>query len=87
MNNQEWSKAELNEWKKFWESDMGGKALEKMNQIREMLYLASMNARTTDEAGIMIARAAGITMVLDDIQVGIQAAEKENEKEDKKAKK
>ena len=80
MDNKAWDKPKLQEWKKFWESEMGQEALAKMRAIKEQCSNDSMGQANPDMIAAYVGRAAGIELVLQDIQVGINAA---NEKEDK----
>lgn len=90
MDNQPWDKARLTEWKKFWESEMGKEAVAKMNKLKTELLDESMRRINAEEISWCTARAAGIQIVLDDIQTGIKMAdeaakrEKEAEQSDHK---
>lgn len=89
MNNekqQPWSKAELEEWKKFWESEMGQRALEKMRNIKQQLVDTSMTQQDEGAIAAYIGRAAGIEIVLEDIQAGFDALTKITEKEEEEKK-
>ena len=88
MEKQEpWSKAELEDWKKFWESEMGQRALEKMRNIKQQLIDASMSQADVNSIAAYVGRAAGIEMVIEDIEAGFDALAKLTEKEEKTAKK
>ena len=90
MDNQPWDKAKLAEWKKFWESEMGKESIAKMKQLKTELLEESMRRIQADEVNWCVSRAAGIQIVLDDIQTGVLMAEEEAknaEKEDETDKK
>ena len=85
MNNQSWDKAKLEEWKKFWESEMGKEALAKMKALKEQCLNVALNPTDPNVIAFYVGRAGGIELVIQDIQAGIRAAEeakKEQEKED-----
>lgn len=84
MNNQPWDKAKLEEWKKFWESEMGVAALAKMSRIKEQCYKLSLNEVDPNRVAFYIGRAAGIDLVIQDIQVGIRTAEEAKKEEKEK---
>ena len=79
MDNKPWDKAKLEEWKKFWESEMGQEALSKMRQIKDQCLHDSMMQSDPNFISAYVGRAAGIELVLQDIQVGINAAERKEE--------
>ena len=85
MDNQAWDTSKLKEWKKFWESEMGQEALNKMRKIKEQCINDSMTQADPNFISAYIGRAAGIELVLQDIQAGIAALEQR--KEEEKAKK
>ena len=88
MNNEEpWDKAKLEEWKKFWDSEMGQEALKKMNNLKQQCLNLAMQPADPNAVNFYVGRAAGIDVVLQDIQAGFDALTKEKEKEDKPAKK
>ena len=84
MDNQPWDKAKLQEWKKFWDSEMGKIALEKMNAIKEQMINNSMAQADADTIAAFVGRAAGIELILQDIQAGIDSLEKMGEEDKKK---
>lgn len=90
MNNEgPWNKTKLEEWKKFWDSEMGQEALKKMNNLKQQCLNLAMQPTDPNTVNFYTGRAAGIDVVLQDIQAGFDALakEKEKEKEDKPAKK
>lgn len=84
MNNQSWDKAKLEEWKKFWESEMGVEALNKMQTLKEQCLTLAMTPTDPNAVAFYVGRAGGIDLVLQDIQAGINALEGLAEKEGKK---
>ena len=85
MENKPWDKAKLEEWKKFWESDMGKEAIDKMQRLKNQCFELSMQPTDPNAVAYYIGRAGGIDLVLQDIQAGITALE-EFGKEDKQKK-
>ena len=86
MDNQSWDKAKLEEWKNFWDSEMGQEAIKRMQYLREQQINNSMTQSDTGMIAAFVGRAAGIEMVLQDIDGGFNAL-KELEKEEEKDKK
>ena len=86
MDNQPWDKAKLEEWKRFWESEMGQEALRKMRSLKEQCLTLSMTPTDPNVVSYYVGRAGGIDLVLQDIEAGFNALE-ELGKEDKKDKK
>lgn len=87
MDNQSWDKAKLEEWKNFWDSEMGQEAIKRMQYLREQQINNSMTQSDTGMIAAFVGRAAGIEMVLQDIDGGFNALkqmEKEEEKDKKK---
>lgn len=87
MDKQPWDKARLEEWKKMWESEMGKEALAKMQAIKEQLVTESLNQADPNMIAACIGRVAGIELVMQDIQAGIDSLAKLKEKEEPKKKK
>lgn len=79
MDNKPWDKAKLDEWKKFWESEMGQEALAKMRKIKEQCLADSMGQADPNFVSAYVGRAAGVELVLQDIQAGIDAANRKEE--------
>ena len=80
-----WDTPKLKEWKKFWESEMGQEALKKMRAIKEQCLNDSMGQADPNYVAAYVGRAAGVELILQDIQAGIIALEQreEEEKQDK----
>ena len=87
MDNQPWDSAKLADWKRMWESDMGKEAIAKFQSIREYYIDSSLGQTNPDVITALVGRAAGVDAVLQDIQTGIDAANKAAEKEGKATKK
>lgn len=83
MDNKAWDKPKLQEWKKFWESEMGQEAIAKMNYIKGLCLSHALEETAPDAIAFFVGRAGGVDLVLQDIQAGINALDG---KEDKKAK-
>ena len=80
MDNKAWDKPKLQEWKKFWESEMGQEALAKMLHIKDLCLTHALEQTDPDAVAFFVGRAGGVDLVLQDIQAGINAL---NGKEDK----
>lgn len=80
-----WGKDKLSEWKTFWESEMGEEAKKKMKRLKEQCLDGAMRSSDPDVANFYIGRAAGIDIVLQDIQAGIDSLD-QLKKEEEKAK-
>ena len=87
MENKPWDKAKLEEWKKFWESEMGKEAIAKMERIKNQCFELSMQQTDPNVVAFYVGRAGGIDLVLQDIRVGIESLANLAEKEEKTAKK
>lgn len=88
MNNQPWDKAKLEEWKKFWNSEMGQEAINKMQTLKDTCLRFALEATVPDQVNFYVGRAGGIDLVLTDIDAGFRALDELKEKEAKpKAKK
>ena len=85
MVKEAWDKAKLEDWKKFWESEMGQEAIDKMIAIKEQMINNSMAQSNADLVSAFVGRAAGIELILQDIKAGFDALD-ELKKEDKKKK-
>lgn len=81
MDNQSWDKAKLADWKRMWESDMGKEALNKMKQLKDLCLDSALKESNSDAINFYVGRAAGIDLVMIDIQTGIEAAEEAANKE------
>lgn len=82
-----WDKAKLEEWKKFWESEMGQEALNKMQSLKDQCLQLSMTPTDPNAVNYYVGRAGGIDLVLQDIKAGFAALDNLTEKEEKKDKK
>ena len=86
MDNQPWDKAKLEEWKRFWESEMGKEAIKKIQSIKEQCLSYAMQQADPNSVTFYVGRAGGADLVLQDIQAGFDALEALG-KEEKAAKK
>ena len=77
--NEAWDKPKLQEWKKFWESEMGQEALGKMREIKDQCLADSMGQADPNFIAAYVGRAAGVELILQDIQAGITAADRKEE--------
>lgn len=80
MSKDKWSEAELKEWKSFWTSEMGKKAIKKMEELKQsnLDYALEVSDKVVTPSELVLAhvnRAKGIQIVIDDIQTGITLAE------------
>jgi hypothetical protein len=88
MNNQPWDKAKLEEWKKFWDSEMGQEAINKMKTLKDTCLRFALEVAEPEKVTFYVGRAAGIDLVIADIEAGFRALDETKEKEAKqKAKK
>ena len=90
MTTEKINEAELKEWKDFWNSETGKKAIEKMETLKQsnLNYAMELSDKVTNPGEPVLAaisRAKGIQIVIDDIKTGINLAD-EKEKEGGKAK-
>ena len=79
----EFSKAELADFKRFWESPVGEKYMKKLKNTKDQLLDASMGSASRDEICRYALIANGFESVLQDIKMLIEA-KKEEEKPKKK---
>lgn len=84
-----WTEAELKAWKDFWTSDMGKKAIEKMEELKQsnLDFTLEISDKVATPSELVLAhvnRAKGIQIVIDDIKTGITLAENKG-KDSKKA--
>ena len=73
MDNKAWDKPKLQEWKKFWESEMGQEALAKMLRIKDLCLTHALEQTDPDTIAFFVGRAGGVDLVLQDIQAGVNA--------------
>ena len=79
------SKAELTDFKLFWESAVGKKYKDKITRTKEQLLDAAMGTPSQDEIVRFTCIANGLASILNDIEATIDAANKD-EKEGNTAK-
>ena len=87
MDNQSWDKwpkAKVEEWTKFWGSEMGQEALNRINAIKQMQIDLAMTQGEPNLVAAYIGRAAGVEMILQDIQAGFDVVKGEEAKTEKK---
>jgi hypothetical protein len=84
MKQSEWSKEEIKEFAKIWETEVGKKYLQKLEEARASWINASLVAETPDQALINARTARGIDLIISDIYAGIAEAKKEEDKKEKK---
>lgn len=80
------NKAELADFKRFWEGEVGKKYIRKMEETKKQLLEAAMGTPAAEQSMYHAAVANGFDSVLRDIEATIKTAEEEN-KEVKTAKK
>lgn len=73
------SKAELADFKRFWEGEVGQKYLEKMKRTKEQLLEAAMGSMTDESSASYAHIANGFDSVLKDIEALTKAAEDKKE--------
>lgn len=79
----EWDEKQLGRWKDFWTSVMGKEALAKMETLRQQNLDFAQTQTTNEQIAQYVNRAAGIGLVIADIQAGIAMydATKKDQKE------
>lgn len=80
------SKAEIADFKRFWEGDVGKKYIKKMEETKKQLLEAAMGSVDRDYVYRSTAIANGFESVLQDIKAIIENTEKEGKKTAKDAK-
>lgn len=80
------SKAELADFKRFWEGEVGQKYIKKMQETKKQLLEAAMGSVDRDYVYRSTAIANGFESVLQDIDALIKNKEEEEKKSAKKAK-
>ena len=83
MDNQSWDKAKLEDWKNFWESEIGQEAIARMQNLKEQCFTFAMNPADPNQVAYYVGRAGGIDLVLQDINSGFVALEELTKKEEK----
>ena len=86
MDNQPRDRAKCEEWAKFWESEMGQEAIARMESIRDQKIKESMGQADAALVAAFVGRAAGIEMILQDIQAGFDMLARYKEQEEKEGK-
>ena len=76
------SKAELADFKRFWEGDVGKKYIDKMKRTKDQLFEAAMGSSDRDGSAYYAHIANGVDSIIRDIEALIKATE-ENKKEAK----
>ena len=87
MDNQEsnWSRAELKEFAEFFNSEVGQKYIQKLENARDAWINAAMNCEAAEQALTASRTARGFDLVVSDIYAGIN--ESKNNKEATEGKK
>lgn len=80
------SKAELADFKRFWESEVGKKYIKKMEETKKQLLDAAMGSMDTDYILRSTAIANGFQSVLSDIEATINGMENNKKKKEGKDK-
>lgn len=80
------NKAELADFKRFWESEVGKKYIKKMEETKKQLLQAAMGTPVAEQSMYHSAVANGFESVIRDIEATIKTAD-EKSKEEKTAKK
>lgn len=75
------SKAELADFKRFWEGEIGKKYIKKMKKTKEQLLEVAMKSLDRDQGSYHAAVANGIDSILLDIKATIENVDKTNEEE------
>lgn len=80
----QFSKAEIKDFAKFWESDLGQKYLKKLENARDNWLLSAMQTATAEQALRMVSVAQGIANVIADVNAGIDESKKDEKATSKK---
>lgn len=80
----QFSKAEIKDFAKFWESDIGQKYLKKLENARDNWLLSAMQTATAEQALRMVSVAQGIANVIADVNAGIDESKKDEKATSKK---
>lgn len=73
------SKTELADFKRFWESEVGKKYIDKMNRTKDQLLEAAMGAPDRDGSAYYSHIANGVGSIIKDIDALINATEEKKE--------
>ena len=71
----EFTKADLADFKRFWESEVGKKYIAKMEETRKQLLQIAMGTADRDQVCRGVAIANGFDSILQDIDATIKSAE------------
>lgn len=77
------SKADLAEFKKFWESETGKKYIKKMEETKDQLLQSAMGTPIPEQSMYHAAIANGFDSILKDIDMTIKGYDEGNKKENK----
>ena len=72
------NKAELADFKRFWEGDVGKKYIDKMKRTKDQLFEAAMGSADRDGSAYYAHIANGVDSIIKDIEALIKTAEEEN---------
>lgn len=73
------SKAELADFKRFWEGDIGKKYIDKMKRTKDQLLEAAMGSADRDGSAYYAHIANGVDSIVKDIDALIKATEEKKE--------
>ena len=73
------SKAELADFKRFWEGDIGKKYIDKMKRTKDQLFEAAMGSADRDGSAYYAHVANGVDSIIKDIEALIKAADSDEE--------
>lgn len=76
----ELSKAELADFKRFWEGNVGKKYIEKMKRTKDQLLEAAMGSADRDGSAYYAHIANGVDSIIQDIDALIKATEEDEKK-------
>lgn len=79
QENQAFSKAEIKEFAKFFESDTGKKYIKKLENARDGWLLQAMQYASAEQTLRCVSVAQGIANVIADVNAGIDESKKDKE--------
>ena len=79
-----WDKAQIAEWGVFWQSEVGKNYLKKLEDVKMMIFSNIMNASDKELLSNLAGRAAGVEIIIQDIQQGILTANEQRKEEKEK---
>ena len=79
MESNQWSKAEIKEFAKFFTSEVGQKYVQKLENARASWMNAALITETPDQALVNARTARGIDLIIADIYTGIEEAKDKKE--------